>query len=777
MKRYAVLSVCVMIWSVSLAQVILKGTIRNEAGEAAQFVNVTLFAARDTISPIDGTLTDMEGAYVFAAKKPGRYRIAVSGIGYETMSDDVRLRMPSTGNVMERDLVVKESGIGLNEVTVEAPGERYYSDKTVYTFNKEQVKNARHSADLISGMSQLTFDPINNTITKLGGGNVKILINGVNATDNDLKALPADKILRVEYYDIPPVRYSAVETLINVITKRLDTGWGGGVDVSSAFTTGFVNGNAYLKRVVGEHQLSLDYNISYRDYDERYSESTRSYRIGDDDVVYQSKQKDEFGYSTHDINLKYIYSNSNGEKFQATLSPDFETRYNHGNSDIKKQFGNGHESIAGVTSNDIETFGPSLDLYYSKELAHNQELAVNIVGTYYSNNQSTFDEESNKVTEEVELYDKMQLDNSKYSIIGELAYSKSFGLNTLSAGYYGMWTNSNSEISNYLSNWETYKYKSGGNNHYLYAEYSGNSERLMYRVGGGVTMINTENDDARYTQWMFSPRVILSYRATDRSKLMLSLSSSPRIPSISQLSNNARLISSGLIHCGNPELKSSLNYGSRLYYQWNNRMVDLSAVGVVSYTDKPISAYYRNDEINGQSYVVSTYENADYMLQYGGGVMAQIKPLRKEILSLKISTYALKQQLKSSMTGTYSHWYIPVDYSIELRLNQWGASYSGSIISKYLSGTDLNQDENKSSLQAYYQTGGFRFTIGAHWLLTKSKYKSEILPNDVMKYTSRTWIDDNKSMIVVGVSWNFNNGKRIDERRDLKNSDSDRGTF
>lgn len=129
------------------------------------------------------------------------------------------------------------------------------------------------------------------------------------------------------------------------------------------------------------------------------------------------------------------------------------------------------------------------------------------------------------------------------------------------------------------------------------------------------------------------------------------------------------------------------------------------------------------------------------------------------------------------MTGTYSHWYIPVDYSIELRLNQWGASYSGSIVSKYISGTDLNQDENKSSLQAYYQTGGFRFTIGAHWLLTKSKYKSEILPNDVMKYTSRTWIDDNKSMIVVGISWNFNSGKRIDERRDLKNSDSDRGTF
>lgn len=777
MKRYTVLSACVAMWLASTAQVILKGNVTNEAGEAAQFVNVTLFAARDTITPVDGTLTDMEGNYEFPARKPGRYRVAVSGIGYETLTEDLRVRMPSTGNVMERNFVVKESGIGLDEVTVVAPDRRYYADKTVYTFNKEQVRNARHSADLISGMPQLTVDPIDNKIAKLGGGSVKILINGINATDNDLKTIPADKILRVEYYDIPPARYSAAGTLINVITKRLDTGLGGGVDVSSAFTTGFVNGNAYLKRVVGNHQFALNYGISYRDYNDRFNESRRSYMIDGDEIAYQSMQKDEFGYTTHNINLKYIYSNGDGDMFQATVSPNFETRFNHGDSEINKQIGDVPEEVTGKTSGDVETFGPSVDLYYSKELPGNQELDVNIVGTYYNNNQSTFKEERSKAADVVELYDRMSLDNSKYSVIGEVAYKKSWGLNTFSAGYYGMWTTSDSKISNFLSEWETYKYKSGGNNHYLYAEYSGNNNRLMYRLGGGVAMINTDNDDARYTQWMFTPVVILSYRATNRSKLMLSLSSSPRNPGISQLSNNVQLLASGLIHRGNPNLKSAFNYGTQLYYQWNNHMADLSAMGIAAYTDRPISTYYDHEEIDGHTYVVSTYENADYMLQCGVGLRAAIRPFGSELLTLKVSAYALKQQLKSSMTGTYSHWYLPVDYTIDFRCNKWGASYSGKIVSKAISGPYLDKDENRSSLQAYCQTGGFRFSVGVHWFLTKSEYQSEMLPNEVIKYSSKTWIDDNKSMITIGFSWNFNSGKSLDERRELQNRDTDRGTF
>lgn len=777
MKRYTVLSVCVSIWLISTAQVILKGNITNESGEAAQFVNVTLFTAQDTITPIYGTLTDMEGCYEFTSRKAGRYRVVVSGIGYETLTVDLRMRMPSTGNVMERNFVVEESGIGLDEVTVVAPGQRYYADKTVYTFNKEQIRNARHSADLIGGMSLLTIDPINNKITRFGGGSVKILINGVNATDNDLKTIPADKILRVEYYDIPPARYSTVGALINVITKRLDTGFGGGVDVSSAFTTGFVNGNAYLKRVVGDHQFSLNYGISHRDYHDRFSESYRNYCINDNEIDYQSLQKDEFGYTTHNINLKYIYSNGEGDIFQATVSPDFETRFNNGSSDISKQIDEEAEEVAGKTSGDVESFGSSVDLYYSKRLPNNQELDVNVVGTYYNNNQSTFKDERNKVTDAVELYDRMMLDNSKYSVIGEVAYKKSWGLNTLSVGYYGMWTTSDSKVSNFLSEWETYKYESGGNNHYLYAEYSKSSTRLMYRLGAGMSMINTNNDDARYTQWMFAPVLILSYRATDKSKLMLSLSSSPSNPSISQLSNNARLLASGLIHCGNPNLKSAFNYGTQLYYQWNNQMVDLSVIGVAVYTDKPISAYYGYDEIDGSTYVVSTYENADYMLQYGVGLRSAIKPFGSELLTLKASAYALKQQLKSAMTGTYSHWYLPVDYTIDFRYNNWGASYSGKIVSKAISGSYLDKDENRSSLQVYYQTGGFRFSTGVHWFLTKSKYQTEMLPNDVIKYFSKTWIDDNKSMITIGFSWNFNRGKSLDERRDLQNRDSDRGTF
>ena len=62
------------------------------------------------------------------------------------------------------------------------------------------------------------------------GNNVKILLNGISASDIDLKGIPANKIVKVEYYNIPPARYADAGTLINVITKKLDNGVNAGVE-------------------------------------------------------------------------------------------------------------------------------------------------------------------------------------------------------------------------------------------------------------------------------------------------------------------------------------------------------------------------------------------------------------------------------------------------------------------------------------------------------------------------------------------------------------------
>ena len=52
------------------------------------------------------------------------------------------------------------------------------------------------------------------------------------ATDNELKMLPPDKVLRVEYYDFPPARYAGAGAVANIITREPQNGYGGGVDLA-----------------------------------------------------------------------------------------------------------------------------------------------------------------------------------------------------------------------------------------------------------------------------------------------------------------------------------------------------------------------------------------------------------------------------------------------------------------------------------------------------------------------------------------------------------------
>ena len=121
-----------------------------------------------------------------------------------------------------------------------------YVDKSVHTFTIEQIRQARNVRDLLEHVEDLKIDPVSNKIQRMDGGSVKILINGVAASDIDLKGIPADKISKVEYYNIPPARYADAGTLINVITKRMETGINAGVEARTAFTTGFTDDEAYL---------------------------------------------------------------------------------------------------------------------------------------------------------------------------------------------------------------------------------------------------------------------------------------------------------------------------------------------------------------------------------------------------------------------------------------------------------------------------------------------------------------------------------------------------
>lgn len=751
----------------------LRGTVRSEQNEALAFVSIGLYSKTDTTKFITGTVTDNAGEYVMQGVAAGEYRIVASAIGYEPV---VKTIIAGDGDNANTDFVMKEQAITINGVTVSGKRTIDYADRSVYTFSDEQIKTARQVADLVGSVKDLRIDPTTGKIAKAGGGQVKLLLNGINATDNDLKSIPAEKILKVEYYTIPPARYAEEGTVVNVITKRLDTGFAVGADAMHAFTTGFGDDNVYMKLTSGRHQLTADYSLSYRNYDENYA--TRHYRFNingqESDYLYNTKYP--FGYTTNTISLKYLYNKPEDIVLQVALSPSFTHRFNTAYNDIEatgnSQWTNGGGEEHGKTN----TFSPSVDVYLNKKFNGGNELTANVVYTYFHNNQKNENRQWGESVADILLDDEMRLTNDKHSIIGELIYTKNWKRSALSVGYKGMAGKSSSTIRNHLTGNTSYDYHSANESHYTYVEWGGSAGRFGYKLSAGLTYIHTDNDDTRRSDYEFTPKASFSWTVKNGS-LQASLSATPVTPTISQLSNNSEQIIPGLVKQGNPYLKSGNRYDWNIYYNHHLKVFDFTAGLYGSYTDKAINTYYKYGTVDGEDCIISTSENTRHYNQYGGFYNVTVRPLGDNRLTLQAGGSVLNQSISSDLIGDHSHLYAPLWYSANLSLGKFGVTYMGSIVSKYIDGPYLTSDENSGHLQLYYQHKQIRITAGCLFLFTKSKYTIETLSNDIMNYSSKNHIDDNKSMFVLGFSWNMFKGESINVNKKMHNADYDSGTF
>ena len=758
----------------------LTGTIIDEQGQPVAYANVAI------LNPADSTLlgggVSNESGYFVVPTEAHRVILKCSFVGYRTY-----YRSCEVGNI--GTIQMKPAEYTINGVTVEGTRIMNYVDKSVHTFSAEQISQARNIRDLLEHVKDLKIDPVTNKIKRMDGGSVKILINGIASSDIDLKGIPANKIMRVEYYNIPPARYADAGTLINVITKRMDTGINAGIEARTAITTGFTDDEAYLNLTSGNHQLSLSYSFSLRDYTKRFGEQTydytlQSYLPGETSSSspvhynYQGKTHDKFGYTWNDPVIKYTYNKPDNIAVQIVATPHFNNRHSDGKKDIQNISTLNTSKIGkGEFGSRMSTFGPNLNVYVQKTLPKNQELSIDLVGTYYHNSSKNWDEERSVSNGETWLSDNQEQQNNKYSFIGELAYTKKWEKNSLSLGYRGTFGRSNATISNVLSNYKDYDYSSASYQHYMYGEYSGNIDKLMYRIGAGVTQVTQDNTDAHDSHWLFTPKLILSTNLSKKMSLQWVTSSQSNTPPISQLSNNASLVIPGVLSIGNPYLKSYNTYQSELIHKWNLGWLQTQLGLYYAYTDSPINRYYTQQEINGQQYIVGTNENANYRSELGGSYLLVISPFKSQILTLILQGYVARQNVSSPIIGHYHHTWAPLYFALQFRKGNWGASYVGNIVSKRLNGSTLDAEENSSHLQIYWQKKNWRIFAADYWLFTRSRYSGYSMPTSILQSTYKTWIDDNKSMFILGFSYDFSTGKNLKINRKLQNKDSDTGSF
>lgn len=371
------------------------------------------------------------------------------------------------------------------------------------------------------------------------------------------------------------------------------------------------------------------------------------------------------------------------------------------------------------------------------------------------------------------LGDEMTLDNRKQSLIGEVAYTRKLSFASWNSGYKTDINWLRSDIKNLFGK---YDYTSNSSTQYLYSELSGKANRLLYRLSLGAKHIINQSYSNKYERLVFTPLAMVGYNINNGNTLRLMFRRDTWLPSVSELSNNARIITPDIIYKGNPNLMNATVNTSSLSYTHNNPILMLNLELSYQYVDRAINEYLVKDP--SSPHITLTNENAKYSQEFGGKLSVLLKPFGSDILKLQSYTQLMYQNINSNIMGNLSNLYFPINLAVSSQIGKWMLAYQYRFTSMSINGAFLNSDENMSHITVNYQLND-RLRLGANilWTFMPSQYFRETLPSSLVYHQTVTKIWDNKTMILIGVSWNFQKGKGYDIRLTLQNKDHDSGTF
>lgn len=665
------------------------------------------------------------------------------------------------------------STMEIQEVLIKSQRKKQFSDHANYTFDKEALEKARHSKDLLTTLPELQLDPISNTITSIKGGRILFLINGIEASDNQIKSIAPTNVVRVEYFDIPPARYSQrADTVVNIITKNPEVGYSYGADVTSALTTGFVNGSAYAGYTKGKNDFGLEYSINLRDYDNRIVDKIYDYNLNGSHYNSTEQQKDHFGYTNQNISLRYANVVAGNYTFQAKGSIFINSNFNKGLGKSIFTQDNLTENHSTVHNSNSNYIAPTLDLYYSKNIGKKDELSLNLIGSHYTTNSSQFDHEWNIGDNSDVFNNDMNLKAKQTGIVGEIAHVHSFEKGKLSSGY----RISNTAISNDLVNLlGTSHYDVNYLEQYLYTEYSGKWDKLGYRVGMGVTNIHNKSAETTQDDWAPTPKLVLSYDLAKNQSLRFTSSYTSNSPWASALSSNVVQVVPNIIKKGNPYLKTQHLFRNSLIYSKSTKYYDFNADVFYNIVDKYFAEYFVLATDSSQ--YILTFNNADFK-EYGVEISGSVKPFANDLLIIKtwLSPVVMNMKLKSGENITKS--FIRNYFSISSNYKSFGINYQFNFpISQLEDGVFLQRDENANHVFLTYKIKDITLSTGMYFIGTPSIYEKETLPESIVQQQRFSQILNNKNLFVFGLSYDFSSGKKIQIQKKLNNSTAPASTF
>lgn len=199
----------------------------KETKQPLEYATVSLIS-RQTGKTVNGTISDVHGAYAISGITPGLYKIEIDFIGYEKITFDSINISSSRPTYTSGTVYLASSTHSLQSVIVTAdkPVVENKIDKIIYNAANDITSQGGQAIDVLKKVPQVTVD-IDGNVELQGNSNIRFLINGKpssvfgNNVSDALSSIPASQIKSVEAITNPGAKYDSQGTggIINIILQ------------------------------------------------------------------------------------------------------------------------------------------------------------------------------------------------------------------------------------------------------------------------------------------------------------------------------------------------------------------------------------------------------------------------------------------------------------------------------------------------------------------------------------------------------------------------------
>lgn len=765
MKRKINYSLWIILFSfcqLTFAQTMqIKGRIVSEKNIPVEYANIILQTCDSTF--VTGGISDMRGRFHLENISKGEYRLQISGIGYATKHVSINNLSKSTDL---GSLTIDSATIALSEITVTASTIINRPDRKILFPTSHQLKASTNGLNLLQQMrlSRIEIDPLRNTISTTGQGDVQLRINGVKASIQEIKALHPDEIQRIEYHDDPGLRYEGAAAVINIITLHKEAGGFVSFDTQNSPHIFFGNNQVTAKINYKKSEFKLSYFGGYRSFNHAWRENNEIFNFSDGTSTTRIEEGiPEKGSNRWDyLNLNYSYQQKDKSFFNVALRGSTIGRSIKFSSNLYTA-DNSEKGTTIMENNASKEQSPSLDLYYQRELPQKQFIILNVVGTYIdSNSERTYRESKDK---EVFTDIFSNVNGEKYSFIGEGIYEKEIKSGKLSSGL----KHTQSFFNNKYAGNTVDKAKMKQAETYLYTEFQGKTGKFNYAAGvGGKRFRFYQNGDNHQT-FTFRPTLSLGYLFSNDASIRYRGSIDNYSPSIGDMNDVTQLIDSLQMRKGNPNLKPYIDFANSLNFDYRKGIFSTNIFVGYYYNRKPTmeETYIENNKF------IHTNINQKSWKKLNSEIELKVGPI-KDILSLSVRTGV---NHIDSHGYTYRHFYTNWYYRAEITAmyKNWICFFQIQNHRNTFYGETINFGENYHILGIMYKYK--QLNVG---VITLNPFVDnwKIGTENRNQYTpSKNWqyIKESSRVFTITLSWNFSFGheyKTLTKRLDNQDNDS-----